>query len=903
MKLLSIEVEGWRCFLRPVRVDGFVDGLNVIHAPNGSGKSKLFEALHYAMHESHSVRRQEIAAVIPWGRRLAPRVCVEFSAQGVNYRIRKQFVDSPFSYLDRAETGSYLPIAQGSSVDEFLGQMLSCQPRGRKADSAEFWGIAQVLWAPQGELRLTTLSESLSANIRETLSAQLEGTVGLKARRRIEELYATHYTATGKLRSGKVAPPVVQLEARLGDAQQAVAAAQATLEDFEGTAQSVASLRQSWTQMQSSMAEQQQEIVRLKRTATEELAHAAERDAEASRVSALADRLSTVRAGASQVFTQRQRVESQQSEFQSLQAGLFREEQEYASAEAQEGDARDHQQSARQALSALASRRREAGDAVLLCDADREVKRLLARQGRVNAAAEAMAEAAVQLEKLRAPTPTELAAIRSAILRRHEAGLRLEASLLHLEITPHRDGEITVHTAGKAMDRQPFVSGVPVTLQGVADISADLSGLAALHVWGPTGSAEEYRAALDSAEASLRSLTAVYETDDLGLLERLSQERIDLERRCAEALSLRDSLLDGDTEPMLKEQVASAQGVLAELLGRHPEWHTSLPDAASMAREIESAEAKAQSALALAEERCDLATAAANGARTRLATQRALATRLQAALDTDRQLLAELEGQLGSLDHLNEEHRRLAAELDSARKRLGEAERVLQASSTGAVQRVELLEEQLALSEQDAEQIHTALIQEETRLESLASLAPYARLAQAEEAREHLRSEWEQETVRSSAIKLLYDTYQVERSRAFESVVGGVEKSATAYLTHIAGPTLGRVQLGGAFALTGVVPARNPEVVGPEQLSGGEAEQLYFATRLALAHVLAQSERQMVVLDDVLTATDQQRFGRILELLEQAAERLQVIILTCHEERYRALSGARFIDLAALVTG
>jgi uncharacterized protein YhaN len=61
-------------------------------------------------------------------------------------------------------------------------------------------------------------------------------------------------------------------------------------------------------------------------------------------------------------------------------------------------------------------------------------------------------------------------------------------------------------------------------------------------------------------------------------------------------------------------------------------------------------------------------------------------------------------------------------------------------------------------------------------------------------------------------------------------------------------------------------------------------------TRLALAEVLAGEDRRHLVLDDILAATDTGRLARILSILEEAAQRLQFFILTCHPERYRGLS-------------
>ncbi|HSB77268.1 MAG TPA: hypothetical protein VLM91_00670, partial [Candidatus Methylomirabilis sp.] len=91
--------------------------------------------------------------------------------------------------------------------------------------------------------------------------------------------------------------------------------------------------------------------------------------------------------------------------------------------------------------------------------------------------------------------------------------------------------------------------------------------------------------------------------------------------------------------------------------------------------------------------------------------------------------------------------------------------------------------------------------------------------------------------------------------------------------------------------------------VSVEQVSGGEREQIYLATRLALPEVLARGERQLVVPDDVLTATDTGRLARVMGILEEAAQRLQVLFLTCHPERYRGLAGANFVDLEAILRG
>jgi len=159
------------------------------------------------------------------------------------------------------------------------------------------------------------------------------------------------------------------------------------------------------------------------------------------------------------------------------------------------------------------------------------------------------------------------------------------------------------------------------------------------------------------------------------------------------------------------------------------------------------------------------------------------------------------------------------------------------------------------------------------------------------------------EDLRSSSIELLHKMVSQRRAEVTAAVAAPVEAGATRIFQRIAGTRLGRVQLGESFEPSGVVPELAGAAVGLDSISGGEQEQLHLATRLALADVLAKEERQLVVLDDVLTATDTGRFARVMAILEEAAQRLQVLILTCHPERYGGLDAARFFDLESLLRG
>lgn len=205
MILRSITVQGWRCFLSPVTVGPFDPTLNILFAPNACGKTTLFEALRRALLDNHKVGGKDIEAIRSWGRELTPTMQVLFDHQGDTFRITKRFLDQPYSRLEREEKGRLVPLAEGLSADERVRAVLTRNAPVKGLSRSEHWGLAQVLWAPQGDLSLVPLSGEVLADIRTSLGAQV-GSAG-PVEKLIEARYAQFFTPGGKLRTGDKAPP------------------------------------------------------------------------------------------------------------------------------------------------------------------------------------------------------------------------------------------------------------------------------------------------------------------------------------------------------------------------------------------------------------------------------------------------------------------------------------------------------------------------------------------------------------------------------------------------------------------------------------------------------------------------------------------------------------------------
>jgi uncharacterized protein YhaN len=81
------------------------------------------------------------------------------------------------------------------------------------------------------------------------------------------------------------------------------------------------------------------------------------------------------------------------------------------------------------------------------------------------------------------------------------------------------------------------------------------------------------------------------------------------------------------------------------------------------------------------------------------------------------------------------------------------------------------------------------------------------------------------------------------------------------------------------------------------KLSEGTQEQIAVLTRLAFAELLRDQERPAtVILDDALVFSDDERIERMFDIMTRAAERVQIIVLTCRRRLFTRL-GARMLSI------
>jgi DNA repair protein SbcC/Rad50 len=900
MILRSITVQGWRCYADSVTIGPLTDTINVIHAPNGTGKSTLFEAMTRALFDSHRVSGDAIDRVRPWGRMLAPAVTVEFSRDGTEYRLFKRFLEDKETKLHRKEGEQWVLLAESDQATEFLRGLLLSEPPGRGASDARHWGIGQILWAAQGELPLVQPSESVLAAIKQSLGVQVAGQSMGQVESRVADIYRTAFTDRGEYKKGKQAPEIVRLLERLGEATEELAATRQKLTDFEEASRKVEDLRARRRQLTESEAPLIHTLVDARSRALvyqQALGHrktcVAEEAAAKTQYEQVKDRIEAFtsatkgRADAHKksqdlhatIKTLKAEVETAESRLNATTLSLANVQQRKKDVEA----AQDVAELAREYVAASET----------AAAAEKLAQEIEGIQAKLKTCQD-------RLTGLGAPDKKTLNAIRKAIVARDDALTRLDASLIHLEITPTTKVKLKTLT-GEGPESRKLDPDQTITVKGSPQVVVEAEGFGTILARGPSGSVEGLRESLKSASDDVQRLTRPFETTDLGKLESLREEADGVQEQVKEYTGKLEGLLGDRTLDDIREELQQKAKTCTSILTLHPDWKASPPDPKDLRRVSKELEREHADQLSDAQGECDLAQKASKQATKKVTDlEQQLATAEAERSGFERQI-REIESDGLDAARRQQELKKLALQSVAKAAAAEDAATKLAEFPQDPAKEVDSLQRQL---DGIQKQVRDAADAERTatgRLQQLADDGAYSRQVELANEIDALQQQIHRDEVRLGAIKLLHESLLRRHSAVAAAVAKPVADKATGLLHRIAGSRLGAIALEESFNPSALTPAVSATPVTIDDLSGGETEQVHLAVRLALASQIADGERQLVVLDDVLTATDAGRLARIQTILDELAQRLQIVILTCHPERYGGLTDANIIDLEACV--
>ncbi len=187
-------------------------------------------------------------------------------------------------------------------------------------------------------------------------------------------------------------------------------------------------------------------------------------------------------------------------------------------------------------------------------------------------------------------------------------------------------------------------------------------------------------------------------------------------------------------------------------------------------------------------------------------------------------------------------------------------------------------------------------------------------LADAEAAYQEAETALAREKLDAEAHNYLRALFEARKENQVQQVMGPVASRVLDWSRKIGLNEYQEVRFGDGFMPEGIVMDKGNREQAPAGIadeSYGTGEQLSLLVRLALGGILAKAEPVVAILDDPLAHADAGKHRNLLNILRLAADGgpgwtppagpLQILILTCHPERFDHLPGATHIDLAKAI--
>ncbi len=889
MILHAIEFNHVGRFRSPVRIGPFGPGLNILAAPNEAGKSTSIRAAARALFDRHTGKTDEIKSLQPAGTSLAPQIAVEFETAQGRFRIEKTFLQSARSVLKKWQGNSWQPIAEEDAATQQVHQLLQSTLPARGASKPENWGFFNFLWARQDEPAAwpDLDGDATGQRIRNRLAkVELDPL--------LDKLCAKLGAASDQILT---ASGGAKTNGPLANATNDLATLETSLAELRQTFTKLAEAHQRFTQAETVITRLEAELSgardharTLQDKARECERLAAELNGHTLALAAAQEKLALVSADEAAHTAGQNELAALKAAVAQAEAEVSSQGQKLAAKQAEIDQAQALQPEQEQQLQTRRDRRDRVQSLLKLRALTTEAETLARRLEKVEKAGDEVKK----LEDLRKDFPSVVPAKLKALETQAETVRTLQAQLqalgLTVDLTPDGNRAATVLT-GATTGRFELTEPGGKRILAPQSLELHLEGWGRVSIRSGAQEAQNTANKLKEAETAQRLALEEAGFPSAETAREALVARRDLEARIQNAQSSLAHLLGEDgTLAQLREAAQAAArkaGTLASSLApTDAEKVSPRTDLETSESELTAQVTSAEKALKAGAKRLEnlrqeerAAAKAAQEAAQLASDQR---TRLRSL---EARLLAMAERHPAGLAQAKAEAQQLFVQAEA---RVTMTKTALPADFEKLPARSRVAAAAVQQTEDDLKSARATRDEAKGMLNSLGGQGLYSRETELEERKVEATLRRDAAHAQGWTTRLARDLIERRRQAATASALAPLQERLTLAFGEISEDRTREVFLDEKLNISGLGTSR-AEVYPFENLSQGAKEQLLLCLRIAVAQELAVDEPQVLILDDVLVNTDPDRQRRILEVLGALSARLQIVILTCHADRYRGL--------------
>lgn len=862
MKLTQLRVSQFQQFSGSLSISDFGPGLNLLCGPNESGKSTLVRAIRAAFFERHSA--STLTDLRPWGDTgAAPEVELAFIHNDQQWQLNKRFLQR--KRCDLTVAGKRY---SGDEAEEQLAALLGYSVSTRGASKAEQWGVPGLLWIEQGlgqELKepVTHAGDHLKSVLGASLS-EVTSSSGDQIIRQVRSQLDELHTSTGKPRAAykNSLERLAELDVQLQELDRRITSYQQQVDRLGELRQqqSADETARPWETLRIQQQAAEQRYAEL-----DQLAQAQQRELKA---------LEQLGANRQLVMEQLHHFASERAELKQRQATCQQLQQQLSGQSAVQGERINQRDAALAAYQQAQQQERLARQLARRQTLERETAQLEQQRQQLQASLQHAQQLQAELQRQQqafaavSVSQAALTQLEGLHQRLRELDIRREsiATRLQFDLLPGQAFEID-GAQYKGQGEQLLLQQAQISLADLGTLTItpggqDLAELLRQH----ERTTEQCQLML--AELRVESLA-------------VAQQQVAQGRTLQADIQANTRLLQShapDGVAALEHQLALGQARNSELQGELQALPAVIDSSVPTPETAEQLLQQASGRLTQAEQSC----VALNET---LIQQRQTLAHAEQECQLLQQRLAD--PQRGDREQqLNGQLLTLRAEEQRMQQMTAERAAVIEQA------RPDIIEQDIRRFAASAQQLEKDYA---TRKEQLIALQAGLQSESAdglEEIRAALAAERQVEARRSAeferrarALSLLNALLTEQRQQLTRQLQAPLQQRLDHYLQLLFPQATLEVD---EHLLPGRLLRHGQEAGDFEALSFGAREQMGLISRLAYADLLRDAGKPtLIILDDALVHSDQLRLEQMKRILFDAAQRHQVLLFSCHPDRWR----------------